>query len=647
VAANGVFVVGLEASVRALDAGGRELWSRPTPLGYQPAASVEASALLEQIDGGIDGWPVRVTDLGTGKERRTIIGARVYAASGGAATTSDLEAAPFVTSNADGRFAILDVGPRARPPLVLGPSPRAFGVAPGARFAAWVAPNGDVSLVDVARRSFRAAGNVDVAPVTRVVVSGDGALVGVVVREPEREPMTRLLQDGRDEITLPGACDLVSDAAGAARVATCEDRWFDLSLPAAPASVTPSGPRSARDVVFDDGAVLGFTARCAAAGATAALGVPGARGQALAKGSLAWKTVGASGLAIHAAGVDVWDVASAHLRGQISTRVSEDGLFALSADATLLAVAQRNDLAVEIFRVADGKRLHPIRVRAAIATIGFHGNRELLVGTAKQALGCCWNESPRPRPTYADGGKITVFDVTSGRALRAYAGEGFVLDATGSTIGVSAPEHAAVLDFTTGKTIASLPDRGRLTQLSPSGHFAVLEETRGEMGERVTTRIVELPSGRERLAVRDASTVAFAPDEARVALTLVVQGELFAQALTTYDLAHDRREDIALADPGARPFFARGGAVVGYETAGGLGFVRLADGRALTVRGFDHGGACRLYAATADGAFTGDAEGGLGIRLGDDLAASELLVSGARFEAHRRDDLLAWFFDGP
>jgi hypothetical protein len=187
-----------------------------------------------------------------------------------------------------------------------------------------------------------------------------------------------------------------------------------------------------------------------------------------------------------------------------------------------------------------------------------------------------------------------------------------------------------------------------LTALSPLGRFAVLEAASGELGE-VTTRVVELPSGRERVAVPGASpVVAFAPHDARVAFAPVpvASDELFAPALTVYDLARDRREDIPLAEPGARPFFARGGAVLGYETAGGLGFLRLADGRALSVRGFEHRGACHIYAATADGEFAGDAEGGLGIRLGDDLRSSEVLVSGPRFEAHRRDDLAARFFDG-
>ena len=216
VAANGVFVVGMESSVRALDAGGRELWSRPTPLGYGAVASAEASALLEQIDD----VRVRVTDLGTGKERQTIAGARVYAASG-APTTTDPEAAPFVTSNTDGRFAIVDVGPAPRAPIVLGPPPRAFGVARSGRFATWVAPSGEVSLVDVAHGLVRVVGDVGAAPVAQVVVSGDGALVGLVAREPGRKPITRVLRGGRDELTLPDACAFVSDAAGAARLATC------------------------------------------------------------------------------------------------------------------------------------------------------------------------------------------------------------------------------------------------------------------------------------------------------------------------------------------------------------------------------------------------------------------------------------------
>lgn len=648
VAVNGVLVLGTQASVHALDASGKEIWSRPTPLSNGIAASAEASALLEKIDGE----RVRVTDLRTGKERQTIAGARMYTATGGTLANTDLDAAPFVTSNVDGRFAIVGVGSAPRAPLVLGPPPRAFGVAPGGRFAVSVAPSGEVSLVDVARDLVRVVGDVGAAPVPQVSVSGDGALVGLVAREPGRDPITRVLRGGREELTLPGACAFASDAAGAARLATCEGgRWFDLSASARPASSAPSGPPPARNVVFDDSATPAFTARCAAAGATAALGAAGARGQALLKGSSTWQAVGASGLAVDdAGGVDVWDVAAARLRGHVAVDATSSFPHALSANGALLAVAKYNGVAVDLLRVADGALVRRIALRAAVTTLGFHGDEELVVATAKQAQGCCWNESPTPRQTYPHGGKITVFDVRNGRALRAFAGEGFVLDATGSTIGITAPGHAAVLDAATGKTIAALPGPGRLTELSPSGRFAVIEETREEPGD-VVTRVVELPSGRERFAMRGASAgVAFDPHDARVALApvpmAVAPGEAFAQALTVYDLARDKREDLALAEPGAQPFFARGGAVLGYETAGGLGFVRLADGRALAVRGFERGGACKLYAATADGAFTGSAEGGLGIRLGDDLAASELLVSGARFEAHRRDDLLASFFDG-
>lgn len=644
VAQSGVLVLGTETSARAIDAHGRELWSRSSPLGYAAEASVQAGALLEQDHGR-----VHIIDLATGKERRTVAGGRIHAA-------------PIVTSDADGRFAIVDAGPAARAPLVLGPRPRAFGVAPGARFAAWVAPDGTVSVADVAGGTIRRIGDVSALPVNKVILSGDGELCGAVAPPtgptalewrdgharftPPTAPTTRVWRDGRELFTVRATCSFVFDATGAARVVTCTDgRWFDMSG-AAPRPMARAGVPLASDVAFDDGAVPAFTALCETT--QASLGEAGARGKALSKRPTverAWQPAGASALAFDEEGVDVWNVAAARLRGRIASPSWSDRIAALSADAGSLALERTGSLAIDLFRVADGALARTIDLPAQVTTLAFRGDKELLVATALEEQGCCWSERKEPRERYPAGGKVTTYDATTGRALRSFAGERFVVDAAGSALGVTMLGRAAVVDAATGKTIATFAGRERMAALSTSGRFAVLEAVEENTGV-VTTRIVDVPGGTERVVLRGKSAgIAFDRAGTRVVLAPVT-GMIRAPSLVLYDGARLVREDIPLPEPGARPFFAHGDAVLGYETEGGVGFLRLADRRELAVRGFERGGKCHLYATTPDGTFAGDAEGGLGIRLGDDLAASELLLSGPRFEAHRRADLVARFFDG-
>ena len=281
-----------------------------------------------------------------------------------------------------------------------------------------------------------------------------------------------------------------------------------------------------------------------------------------------------------------------------------------------------------------------------VTSLGFRGERELVAATAKGSAGCCRGESATPNLDYPGGGKIHVLEATTGRRLRTFDGEAFDIDDAGDRLGVTTG-HAAIVDVATGQSILDLAGRGRLAALSPRGRLAVLVVSDPQEPARVTTTVVEIPSGRARLTIpAPAAGFAFDDGETRVVLAPMPIGLTLAASVVVYDLARDARSDVSLDEPGKNPFFTRGGAVVGYETAGGVAFVRLRDRRRLSVRGFAQGGVCKLYATTADGAFDGDAEGGLGVRLGDDLGASELLTSGPRFEAHRRRDLVASFLDG-
>ncbi len=87
------------------------------------------------------------------------------------------------------------------------------------------------------------------------------------------------------------------------------------------------------------------------------------------------------------------------------------------------------------------------------------------------------------------------------------------------------------------------------------------------------------------------------------------------------------------------------GAFVGFHGPGYLRLTRRRDGASIDVRAFARGDRCHLYAVDTRGGFDGDPIGGLGYRLGDDLRTSAVVLTGPRFEAFRKIDLVSSFLE--
>ncbi len=416
-------------------------------------------------------------------------------------------------------------------------------------------------------------------------------------------------------VSLPGACQLGLTEADVPRVALCEQGDFDLRGAGTPGfSPKPIGrTREARyeTTLVTAASDAAFIGRC---------------------GALEPVTLGSPTPVV------------------LAQPEYEDPGFRTSPDGQLLATygppvdneyrespsQVGTSKHVELARTADKTRLRMIDQGELVQYFAFHPSGTLVVAGAT---------------------KVKLWSPHDGKLERTLDGSNFAFSADGRWLFVWSPRSAAIYEWSNMRLAGRWSGAVRPAGLSESGASALLHEVQRSPATlswyTVGLRVVDLRSRRTRFSVpSDERGFAFSSDEAAFALAPapameIPFGPVLASRIDVRDVVSGRTTESLAAPEGAEnPFFVKGSAFVGFHGPGYLRLTRRSGGASVDVRAFARGDRCHLYAVDTAGSFDGDPSGGLGYRLGDDLRTSAVVMSGPRFEAFRKIDLVSSFLEG-